>query len=206
MTRKTSKKKATKTTTKKKSSPSKAAKKGAGAKKASTKTKKPKKATKTTAKQAEKLTTALPPGSLSLGDVQITAVEGKDAEDNIKCRLRSQLKLFPNIISRIDRDNDPADNKPRYTFFLNKDHVILKKVESCNPDGLFFIPEQSVNVASIARPELLGDPVRKVRVKFFLKDPLKGTFTIVFRLKYQEDFSNSGQEKPRKIGIFIKQL
>jgi hypothetical protein len=178
-----------------KKSAKKAAQKGAkttraGASKAAKATKaaqaKPaaRKATKARSKAGAALIGTVP-GGTQISDIQIVPYNGADAEDSIACRSPSPLNLFPDIISMMNTDNDPADGKLRLILILNEGISILPAAFGCNDDGLIYLPAQSVNIASIGGPEYLGKPIKRIRVKIFSPNPQQVLpFTFAFRLRF----------------------
>jgi hypothetical protein len=186
---------AAKTGTKKGEKATKAAKKGAGATKTKSTKARPTKTSGPT--KSSKISVAL--GSTQISNIQLLPFDGPDAEDSVACRPKTTLPLMPDIISRVDNDIDPADGRIRLTLVLNSDHAILPVVPGCDPDGFFFLPERSSNVAAIGGPEYLGARGRKIRVKIFpanLQQPLP--FTLAFRLRYNEFFGLVGTLRPRR--------
>jgi len=124
--------------------------------------------------------------------------DGADAEDMIICRPKSTLKLFPDIIKRVDGDNDPTDGRLRLTFVINDPHAIFFSVPGCNPDAFVYIPVQGNNIASIGGPEYLGTPIKKIRVKIFSPPLMRFPIILSFRLRFEENFNLTQQFKPRR--------
>lgn len=176
----------------------KGAKKGAKATKA-TKAAKAKPAAKKATKAPRKIAALIgTTGGTQISDIQIVPYVGTDAEDNIACRPQSSFNLFPDIITKVNVDNDPVDSKFRLTFVLNPLFGILPgTIAGCNSDGLMYLPALSANIASIGGPEYLGPtPIRKIRVKIFPLNPQQVLpFTFAFRLRFTQN--PSGVDFPK---------
>jgi hypothetical protein len=145
-----------------------------------------------------------PPQPIS---IQIQPIPGPDPEDVIKCRTRSTLSLFPGIFKDFRTDNDPTDGRIRFTFVLNDNHAIYFFVPNCNPDGLFYLPELSSNIAFVEGPTYLNTQNTRIRFKLFPPNPLKVIpFTFAFRVKFEENFNLTQQFNPKKANSRITTL
>ncbi|HEX3559086.1 MAG TPA: hypothetical protein VHU19_07770 [Pyrinomonadaceae bacterium] len=145
-----------------------------------------------------------PPQSMS---IQIQPIPGPDSEDSIKCRTRSTLSLIPGIFKDIRTDNDPTDGRIRFTFVLNDSHAIYFFVPNCNPDGVFYLPELSSNIAFVEGPSYLNTQNTRIRFKLFPPNPLKVIpFTFAFRVKFEENFNVTQQFNPKKFTAKITVL
>ncbi|HYY42750.1 MAG TPA: hypothetical protein VE775_08480, partial [Pyrinomonadaceae bacterium] len=143
--------------------------------------------------------------STQISDIQIVPYTGTDAEENLACRPQSTLNLFPDIIARVNSDNDPADGKPRLTFVLNEVAKILPAAFGCNDDALIFLPAQSSNIASIGGPEYLGNPVRRIRVKIFSPNPQQVVpFTFAFRLRFSQGLVELPKPRRKRGSIKVR--
>ena len=144
---------------------------------------------------------------VAAGSITVVPYDGPDAEDKITCRTKSALSLIPGIFKRLDTDNDPKDGKPRFTFVLADANAIFFNVPNCNPDGFFYIPERSQNIASIGGPEYLGTgPIRAVRIKIFIKNFLQIGFTLAFRIRFEENYNVTNQFNPKRRSASIQVL
>jgi hypothetical protein len=140
-----------------------------------------------------------PPPPTQTASLQIQPITGPDPEDSIKCRTRSTLSLITGIFNDIRLDNDPTDGKLRFTFRLNPNHAILFFVPNCNPDGLFYIPEQSSNIAFVQGPEYLNTDNTRIRFKLFPANPSKVVpFTFAFRVRFEENYNITHQYNPKR--------
>ena len=145
-----------------------------------------------------------PPPTTQLTNIQIQPIPGPDSEDTIKCRTRSTLSLFPGIFKDFRADNDPTDGRIRFTFVLNDSHAVYFFVPNCNPDGMFYLPELSSNIAFVEGPSYLNTQNTRIRFKLFPANPLKVIpFTFAFRVKFEENFNVTQQFNPKKFNSKI---
>lgn len=141
-----------------------------------------------------------PPPPTQSTSLQIQPITGPDPEDSIKCRTRSTLSLIPGIFTDIRLDNDPTDGRLRFTFRLNPNHAIFFFVPNCNPDGLFYIPEQSSNIAFVEGPTYLNTDNTRIRFKLFPPNPAKVIpFTFAFRVRFEENYNITHQYNPKRM-------
>ena len=141
-----------------------------------------------------------PPPQPQTASIQIQPITGPDPEDSIKCRTRSTLSLIPGIFTDIRLDNDPTDGRLRFTFRLNPNHAIFFFVPNCNPDGVFYIPEQSFNIAFVQGPEYLNTDNTRIRFKLFPPNPFKVIpFTFAFRVRFEENYNITHQYNPKRL-------
>jgi len=148
-----------------------------------------------------------PPPPTQPTNIQIQPIPGPDSEDAIKCRTRSTLSLFPGIFKDFRTDNDPTDGRVRFTFVLNDNHAIYFFVPNCNPDGMFYLPELSSNIAFVEGPSYLNTQNTRIRFKLFPANPLKVIpFTFAFRVKFEENFNVTQQFNPKKFNSKILAL
>jgi hypothetical protein len=144
-------------------------------------------------------------GGTQISNIQIVPYNGADAEDNIACRPQSTQNLFPDIIARVNSDNDPVDGRPRLTFVLNQGISILPAFFGCNEDALIYLPAQSSNIASIGGPEYLGNPIRRIRVKIFSPDPTRVfPFTFAFRLRFSQGLAELPKPRRKRGSITVR--
>jgi len=134
----------------------------------------------------------------------VIPVTGPDAEDKITCRTKTALSLIPGIFKRLDTDNDPTNGNPRFTFVLADANAIFLSVPNCNPDGFFYIPERSANIASITAPNYLGTgAINKIRVTITIADNRRG-FTLAFRVRFQENYNVTNKFNPKRLTTLIQ--
>jgi hypothetical protein len=148
-----------------------------------------------------------PPPTPQVTNIQIVPIIGPDAEDSITCRTRTTLSLIPGVFKDIRTDNDPVDGKIRFTFILNDNHAIYFFVPNCNPDGMFYLPEKSANIASVQGPNYLDTQNMRIRFKLFPPNPLKVIpFTFAFRIRFEENFNITHQYNPKRLTSSIRVL
>lgn len=134
-------------------------------------------------------------------------VTDPDPEAAVKCRVQSNLPLFPPFGGGPSIFTDysaPVSMTPTLgiTFYLSDSHLILPTtpIPNCNNDGMFHLPALSENVAAASWPMYIVDPDGRIRQILFIVQPadLNKSLKFGFRIKFEENAAVTGRFNPKR--------